>query len=73
MAKNKRAAIKGRLAEDRIKDKFKAEQLLKISEKGEARLEEKKTELIKAKETYYRLCSEFIDLWSKTKRAQRGA
>ena len=39
--------------------------------KGEAKLEKKKAELLKAKEIYYRLCREFIELWTKTKRAQR--
>ena len=34
---------------------------------------EKKSELIKAKENYHRLCREFIDLWSARRRAQRGA
>ncbi len=56
-----------------IKDKLKAEQILQSLKGGEAELEEKKTELIKAKENYHRLCREFIDLWSKTRRAQRGA
>lgn len=56
-----------------IEDKLKAEQILQSFKGGEAELEEKKTELIKAKENYHRLCREFIDLWSKTRRAQRGA
>lgn len=56
-----------------LKDKFKADQILNSYKDGEAELEKKKDELIKAKETYYRLCSEFIKLWSKTKKAQRGA
>ncbi len=32
-----------------------------------------KTELIKAKENYYGLYREFIDLWSKIRRDERGA
>jgi hypothetical protein len=56
-----------------LKDKLKAEQILNTHKLGEPELEQKKSELIEAKEKYYRLCSEFIALWSKTRRAQRGA
>jgi hypothetical protein len=41
--------------------------------KGEVKLERKKAELVKAKENYYRLCREFIELWTETRRAQRQA
>ena len=43
------------------------------SGRGEAKLERKKAELLKAKENYYRLCREFIELWTATRRAQRQA
>lgn len=72
MAKN-RNVRKGFSGKRGIEDKLKAEQILQSFKGGEAELEEKKTELIKAKENYHRLCREFIDLWSKTRRAQRVA
>jgi hypothetical protein len=72
MAKNK--IVKKSLSLSKgLKDKLKTEQILNTHKEGEAVLEQKKRELIKAKENYYRLCSEFIALWSKTRRAQRGA
>ena len=72
MAKNK--VVKKSLSVQKgLKDKLKAEQILHTRKVGEPELERKKSELLKAKEKYYRLCSEFIALWSKTRRAQRGA
>jgi hypothetical protein len=70
MAKNKNVK-KGSSGKSVIEDKLKAEEILQSFKGGETELEEKKTELIKAKENYYRLCREFLDLWSKT-RTQRG-
>ena len=66
MAKSK-SIIRGTYRKKPIED------LPILSGKGEIKLEKKKAELLKAKENYYRLCREFIDLWTETRRAQRQA
>jgi hypothetical protein len=60
-------------AKSKVEVRFQAEKVLSVGEKSGAKLERKKAELIEAKENYLRLCREFIELWTKTKRAQRGA
>ena len=64
MAKNK-TVIRGTYRKKPIED------LPILAGKGEVKLVRKKAELVKAKENYYRLCREFIDLWTETRRAQR--
>ena len=66
MAKSK-SIIRGTYRKKAIED------LPILSGKGEMKLEKKKAELLKAKENYHRLCREFIELWTETRRAQRQA
>jgi hypothetical protein len=71
MAKSK---IIGKRAsgKSKVEERIQADKVLDLNTKSGTKLEKKKAELIEAKENYYRLCREFIELWTKTNRAQRG-